>query len=185
MKAKGSFGGRGSGAESFALIDRDTGTVLHPELLAAMLRAAAGKVERLPKDVNPDLRRALEAMLAADPAKRPTAAEARGGTAGTRTGPAVRSRPTFTRRQQAIGLAALLALVAVVVGIVVAVSGGDDGDPVTAPATTTTEACTDLPYQPCGSPPAPNTDGERCDEGTADFDGDPENGCEAVSVPSS
>ena len=170
---------------AFALTGQGPFGTADPRVL--MLRAAAGKVERLPKDVNPDLRRALEAMLAADPAKRPTAAAARGGTAGTTTGPAVRSRPAFTRRQQVLGLAALLALIAVIIGVVV-VTNGDDGDGTPSAgsvATTTTEACTDLPYQPCGSPPAPNTDGERCDEGTADFDGDPVNGCEAMSVPSS
>ena len=33
-------GGRGSGGESFALFDRSANSVLHPELLQAMLRAA-------------------------------------------------------------------------------------------------------------------------------------------------
>jgi len=35
-------GGRGSGGENFALIDRQNNTVLRPELLQAMLRAATG-----------------------------------------------------------------------------------------------------------------------------------------------
>ena len=33
-------GGRGSGGENFGLFDRTNNSVLHPELLAAMLRAA-------------------------------------------------------------------------------------------------------------------------------------------------
>jgi endoglucanase len=33
-------GGRGSGGENFALFDRRTNSVLHPELMKAMLRAA-------------------------------------------------------------------------------------------------------------------------------------------------
>ncbi|MBA3283198.1 MAG: serine/threonine protein kinase, partial [Acidimicrobiia bacterium] len=48
-----------------------------------MLRAAAGRTERLPKTVSPDLRRRLDAMLHKDPARRPSAAAARGGPDGT------------------------------------------------------------------------------------------------------
>jgi hypothetical protein len=36
-------------------------------------------------------------------------------------------------------------------------------------------------YQPCGQPPAPGTDGTQCLPGRADFDGNPLNGCEAIS----
>jgi hypothetical protein len=38
-----------------------------------------------------------------------------------------------------------------------------------------------LAYQPCGQAPAPGTDGTQCLPGRADFDGNPLNGCEAVS----
>ncbi len=73
-------------------------------------------------------------------------------------------------------------------GAALAVATSSDGNrgplatPTTRPtvATTTTEACTPKPYQPCGEDePAPNTDGERCTDDHADYDEDPENGCEA------
>ncbi len=47
--------------------------------------------------------------------------------------------------------------------------------------TTPTTACVGLTYQPCGQAPAPGTDGTHCLAGHADFDGNPLNGCEAVS----
>ena len=43
-------------------------------------------------------------------------------------------------------------------------------------------ACLPLPYQPCGSPPAPYTDGRSCLAGHADYDGIAANGCEAAST---
>ena len=38
-------GGRGSGSENFAIIDRHTHSALHPELLKAMLRAATNSYQ--------------------------------------------------------------------------------------------------------------------------------------------
>jgi hypothetical protein len=53
---------------------------------------------------------------------------------------------------------------------------------VAIPSTPTTAApCVGLVYQPCGQPPAPGTDGTQCLPGRADFDGNPLNGCEAIS----
>ena len=54
-----------------------------------------------------------------------------------------------------------------------------------AASTVTTEspsttACTPLAYQPCGRPAAPFTDGLRCTDDHADYDGDALNGCEAT-----
>jgi hypothetical protein len=46
---------------------------------------------------------------------------------------------------------------------------------------TTTPACVTLPFQACGQPPAPHTDGTSCLPGYADYDHDPVNGCEAAS----
>lgn len=54
--------------------------------------------------------------------------------------------------------------------------GGSDA--TTAPAPTSVP-CDDLPYQPCGGPVAPGTDGRACTGGRGDYDGDPGNGCEA------
>jgi hypothetical protein len=82
-------------------------------------------------------------------------------------------------RAAAIGLAAA----ALVAGAALAVVIRGDGNQgaITPPPrdATTTEACTPLPYQPCGEEPAPGTDGERCLPGRADYDDDPANGCEA------
>ena len=39
--------------------------------------------------------------------------------------------------------------------------------------------CTPLPYQPCGGPPAPFTDGHACTGLHADYDAVAANGCEA------
>ncbi|HEX6419049.1 MAG TPA: hypothetical protein VFZ77_11155, partial [Acidimicrobiales bacterium] len=39
---------------------------------------------------------------------------------------------------------------------------------------------TDLPYQPCGRPPAPHTDGSSCIDDHDDYDGIAANGCEAA-----
>jgi len=157
-----------------------------------MLRAASGRTEKLPRELNPDLRRRLDAMLAADPLRRPTAAEARGGTAGTSPRPVVRAgrggRGAVPDRRVLVAVAVVAALL-LAVGVALALGAfrPDDEAPA-APATTarpqpttsTSEPCTDKPYQPCGEPVAPNTDGERCVDGAQDYDDDPANGCEAV-----
>lgn len=151
-----------------------------------MLRAAAGRTERVPRTLPPDLRRRLEAMLQRDPRRRPTAAEARGGTEGG-DGTEVRSPVARTSPRARRGLAiAAVAAIAVAAAIGVALAGGDgdgDGEVAASFATTTTEACIDLPYQPCGEEPAPNTDGRACLEGYADYDQDAANGCEAEPDP--
>lgn len=153
-----------------------------------MLRASAGRTERLPKDLDVDLRRSIEAMLAADPARRPTAAEARGGTDGTRPFAAITARPGTARRRVAVICVAIAALLTVIVAAATLLFRPDPGSeaaPTTATnapqrTSTTSTPCRDLPYQPCGSEPAPNTDGKQCLPGTADFDDDRLNGCEAV-----
>ncbi len=43
-----------------------------------------------------------------------------------------------------------------------------------------TTACTPLAYQACGGPAAPFTDGLRCTDDHADYDGNALNGCEAA-----
>jgi len=147
-----------------------------------MLRAAAGRTERLPKTVSPDLRRRLDAMLHKDPARRPSAAAARGGPDGThpRTAARVvaRARP---RRLAAAGIAvAVLAIGATIAAL--ATSDGKEASPTTettAPTTTTDAPCRDLPYRPCGSQAAPNTNGRTCLRGFYDYDEEADNGCEA------
>lgn len=156
--------------------------VADPRVL--MLRAAAGRTEKPPRTLPPELRRRLDAMTAKDPKARPTAAAARGGTEGTqlRTGVA---RRLVAPRRRTVALAAFATAIAAGAAVALVAALGDGGDrpgatPMSTAAPTTTEApCTPLPYQPCGEQPAPNTDGRVCDEGTADYDEDPANGCEA------
>lgn len=143
-----------------------------------MYRAAHGKVERLPRSVPIELRRRIEPLLDPRPGRRPTAAGARGGPAGTWPRTAMRRRGPRRAGRLAIGvaLAGLLAS-----GLAVVLLAGDDGDPAEAVAPPTTAApCEGLPYQPCGGRPAPFTDGRSCTDDHADYDEIRENGCEAA-----
>lgn len=151
-----------------------------------MLRAAAGRTERPPKTLPTDLRRQLDAMLARDPDARPTAAAARGGTDGTHPRTVV-GRALRPKRRKALAGALAVGLLLVAGALAVALGADDHGDRLSAATSTTsaasastTEACTPLPYQPCGKERAPNTDGTRCREGYADYDEDRTNGCEAA-----
>jgi serine/threonine protein kinase len=159
-----------------------------------LLRAAAGRVQRIPRTLPAPLRSRLADMLAAEPAARPTAAAARGGTAGGDLEPptqvGVGAAPIAVhRRRRNLALALLAAIGALAIGsaLVLASRDGSNADasapsPATTPTTPTTAPCTPLPYQPCGEEPAPNTDGTACLEGFADLDGDPATGCEAPII---
>jgi hypothetical protein len=59
---------------------------------------------------------------------------------------------------------------------------GNASDAAAAPNTTAppTTLCATRPYQPCGQPPAPGTDGVACIDDRADYDRVLANGCEAV-----
>jgi hypothetical protein len=142
-----------------------------PELL--MLRTAQGKVRAVPRSLPGPLRRRLEWMLDPRPERRPTAAALVGGPEGT----LVRA-PIAVRRTRRFSLAiigsVLLAATATVAAV--AVSSRETGR---GPTTTTTEACTPLPFLPCGGSAAPNTDGAVCLAGFEDYDTDAANGCEA------
>lgn len=162
-----------------------------PRLL--LLRAAAGKTEKAPKTLPADLRRRIDAMTAKDPSARPSAAAARGGTAGgddadgthPRTIAQRALRPGRTRT--VVGAVALALLVAAAAVAIVTgaddnggrLSGSQTSSSTSTKASSTTRACTPLPYQPCGEQPAPGTDGTRCLPGFADYDDDKANGCEA------
>lgn len=144
-------------------------------------RAARGRLAPMPSTLDRSLRRRLTPLLRRDPRKRPSAAEAVGGHAGTMLAPP----PPPPRRRRLAFAAALgaVALLAVVAGLAVA-STGDDGPGTETAADATSSppvsACRDQPYQRCGDPPAPHTDGQRCIDDHADYDGDPSNGCEAA-----
>jgi hypothetical protein len=148
--------------------------------------AAKGRVLPLPSTVPADLRRLLVPMLDRNATKRPTAAEASGGPAGTR----LMARPPRTRRLARGALVgATVGMIATILSIGAFELRHDDvsatPDPTTTPTTAvaaapTTVPCEDQPYRPCGAPMAPFTNGVQCVDGHADYDGDHGNGCEAA-----
>jgi hypothetical protein len=149
-----------------------------------MVRAASGKVDRVPKRLPASLRRLLRAMLDPRPERRPSAAALAGGHQGTALGSTAQPRLRLDRRTWAVlgGGAAALALV---VGAVVAWPDGahDLGGSLAGEAAPAAgeDDCVALPYQPCGqSQPAPFTDGSDCIDDHDDYDRAWENGCEAV-----
>jgi hypothetical protein len=142
-----------------------------------MVRAASGKVERVPRSLPAPLRRLLQFMLDPRPDHRPSAASLAGGPEGTavRSVGWLQSRRGALRRRGPWLLAGGGATALIVAGVVLA--GLDDDDPAANPQ----PACEDRPYQPCGqAEPAPFTDGAVCVEDHADYDGDAANGCEAA-----
>lgn len=145
-------------------------------------RAASGKVHPLPSHLPSDLRRFLHPMLAKNPRKRPTAAAARGGSDGTHVLPAPRRRRwKGALIGAAVGAIGTIAMLLILAGTQ---PSTDLAQPVSSPTTTaqpttTTEPCQDQPFHPCGGPIAPFTDGVRCTDDHADYDGKADNGCEA------
>ncbi|MEJ5254529.1 MAG: serine/threonine-protein kinase [Acidimicrobiales bacterium] len=157
--------------------------------LVAVQRAAKGRLAPLPGELDAGLRRRLEPLVRRNPRRRPTAAAAVGGPAGTIVDPHTRFDRSnrSTRLLAGVSLAALATVVcaaAVVAGIStvrdrsLGPAGTDLTDPAPASAPSS-PPCTPKPYQPCGAPAAPNTDGTRCLGDHADYDGDRSSGCEA------
>lgn len=151
-----------------------------------LVRAARGDIASLPRSVDSPLRRQIGRMLDSRPERRPAAAELAAGPEGTLVMPSAR------RRQRGL-LAAVVAATIIAMGAAVGFAlsstpGGsgstDDGDELAAPSEQiTTTACVPLPYQRCGAlEPAPFTDGHRCIDDHADYDGIAENGCEAAPM---
>jgi hypothetical protein len=128
---------------------------------------------RLPRTVPPALRRLLEAMCHPDPRRRPTAAALAGGPDGT----VVKTlrRPMVRRSRLVVALAVLGAVAVVAAAAALPRSSGRRTPAVAAPP-----PCAPLPYQPCGGPLAPFTDGRRCTLGHDDYDGSSADGCEAA-----
>ncbi|MCB1031748.1 MAG: serine/threonine protein kinase [Acidimicrobiales bacterium] len=170
--------------------------VAEPKVL--MLRATAGQVDKAPRSMSAANRLRIDAMLAAKPEDRPSAAALRGGTSGldgvegTKVNTAV-SRVTSSGAGIAVTAAVAVASIIGVGALLMSGSSGTSGSAdnksnngttdrttVATIATTTTKPCVDLPYQPCGEEPAPNTDGKECLDESADYDQDPVNGCEAT-----
>jgi hypothetical protein len=152
-------------------------------------RAADAKIDPLPRSLPRGLRRRLAPLMAKRPERRPTAAAARGSASDTPTMRRPRRRRLWRsggRVWPAVLGAVVLALVALVATAVAVAEHGDDAaksaPPTSRPATPRPAAktCTPLPYQPCGQPPAPFTNGRDCIDDHADYDGNRANGCEAA-----
>jgi hypothetical protein len=141
---------------------------------AVLWRAGQARVAPLPASAPLLLRRRLRAMLDRRPARRPSAAAARGGISGTgvRWRHVRRHRPGFGAAMLAVAL-----LLASAVGMWL--SRGRETE-AARPARPDPDPCAPLPYQPCGEPPAPFTDGRVCTGRHADYDANAENGCEAA-----
>ncbi len=145
-----------------------------------MVRAAAGKIEKVPRRLPKTLRTLIVAMLDPRPERRPTAASLAGGPDGTVARTLELRRVRFRQRWWAA-----VAVGAAAIGLLAAAAwlttrDDDDTDPLVGNgAAEEPGACTDLPYQPCGqAAPAPGTDGASCLPDRADYDGDTVNGCE-------
>ena len=152
-----------------------------------MVRAASGKIDKVPKSLPGTLRKLLRAMLDPRPDRRPGAASLAGaGPGGTAAHPVAGDGGGGGGggggKRAAVVVGGVVAAVALVTAGVVVAGGDGDGtradDGAAAPARE--GDCQDRPYQPCGSDPAPYTDGEACIEDHADYDLDPANGCEAI-----
>lgn len=153
-------------------------------------RAARGRVAPLPSTLAPEVRRLLAPMLRKDPRRRPSAARARGGTDGTVVLAGASAGAGHRGNVPAgvlAGLGVVTALAIIVAGVLAARSNdAADGAAAAAstdPTVTSTTACTPQPYQPCGGPVAPFTDGTRCLDDHADYDNSTANGCEAAPDP--
>ncbi len=157
-------------------------------------RAAKGRVMSLPASIPVDIRRVLNPMLDKSPKRRPTAAAAVAATSGYgAAGTRLRVAAAPARRPvkgAAIGaaLGVTMTLLALLAFGSWATGRADSTAAVsTAPTTTakpiaptTTVPCENQPYKPCGQPVAAFTDGVKCIEDHADYDGDATNGCEAA-----
>jgi hypothetical protein len=145
-------------------------------------RAARGRLAPLPANLDSTLRKRLAPMLRKDPRRRPSAAGVKGGTDGTVVlAPA--SAPTRRSRITAAVVAGVgigIAVAIIVAGVVLAKSSDDGGAPVAALEAPASTDCTARPYQPCGAPVAPFTDGTHCIADHADYDAQASNGCEAT-----
>ncbi len=148
--------------------------------------AAKGRILPLPTTMPADLRRFLGPMLERQDRKRPTAAAALGGPNGTRVLHLDGRRPRRRRLWRGAAVGAAFGTIATA-GALLVVATRPDPTPTntaTRPAAVvpspTSAPCEDQPYRPCGAPAAPFTDGVKCLDDHADYDGGAANGCEAA-----
>jgi len=147
-----------------------------------MVRAASGKVDKVPRRLPGSLRALLQPMLDAKAERRPSAAALAGGPEGTE--PRTRQWRTGWRRQPRGAALVAGAAACALLGAAVAVATRDGHDPagdaLSRPPAKEAK-CQDRPYQPCGqAKPAAFTDGTKCIDDHADYDGNKANGCEAA-----
>jgi eukaryotic-like serine/threonine-protein kinase len=145
-----------------------------------MVRAAAGKIEKVPRNLPKTLRTLIVAMLDPRPERRPTAASLAGGPEGTVARTLELRRVRFRQRWWAAIVAGLAAIGLLAVAAWLVTRDDDEPAPLVGNgAAGEPSECSDLPYQPCGqAAPAPGTDGRQCLADRADYDGDTANGCE-------
>ena len=107
----------------------------------------------------PSLRHRIDAMLEPRPERRPTAAALAGGPDGTRrpAGGRAAAPPAPRARWPVVG--AVRPPCAIAVALAVAVADGAAAATGAGDPTTTATSCVAPPYQPCGAPTAPCTDG--------------------------
>ena len=96
-------------------------------------------------------------------------------------GPDHRRPPTHRRRRRVIGAVAAVGLVAAATWTATILAGGSGHPALPSAAATRAAVCAPLPYEPCGSPAAPHTDGLACQAGWYDLDSSTVNGCEATA----
>jgi hypothetical protein len=151
---------------------------------AVMGRATRGRIAAL-RSLPTPLRTMLAPLLERDPDRRPTAAALAGGPEGTQVRTVInraigRRAPKVGRRRAGLtgGVAALLLLGAAAIAATLP-NDAAKKQAAAAPGAGPTVPCASLPYQPCGSAPAPHTDGRACIDLYADYDDNSTNGCEA------
>ena len=148
-----------------------------------MVRAASGKVDRVPRTLPPVLRKLLTAMLDPRPERRPSAAALVGGPTGTSPRTLTLPPPRLSRRAW-LAVAGVVAAAALGAAAWTALAADEvDAGRLEGATADTPLDCEQAPYQPCGqSEPAPFTDGMQCVEDHADYDGVLGNGCEAAPL---
>jgi hypothetical protein len=157
--------------------------------VALMLKAAQGQVSPLPRAIPTPARKMITPMLEARPGRRPTAAAALGGISGGVSGTSPTPAPERRWKKKRVVVATtavclVLAAGSAATGSLAVTRWRHHPGPRKAAASASSPAtvpCAPLPYQPCGQPAAPFTDGRACLPGHADFDGVSSNGCEAAS----
>jgi eukaryotic-like serine/threonine-protein kinase len=130
-----------------------------------MVRAASGKVDKVPKHLTSSLRRLLRSTLDPRPDRRPTAA-------ALATAPPGWTLPGTSSRAGTIGVVLAGVVAAAAIGAGAATLTGDGGGSGQDAAASTTGGEAANPPGDSASP--------TCSAGTADYDGDPANGCEAM-----